>query len=131
MTFKSTIEELSDLGERFNTWKTNNPRRHVPKQYWNDALQCAAKYGVNEVAQAIKCHPSLIAHKQRKKESALDSDVEFVKMLPCQSINDSQLIQVNIQNHQGVAVAVAFHGDIKQLFPLITGLLREENRCSK
>jgi hypothetical protein len=130
MTFHPTIKELDDLGERFHKWKQNNPYRHVPKDYWDDALKCTVKYGPYNVAQSIGYSASYIIQKQRKGQSAPLHQLEFVEIQPSQTACDLDKIQMNIQNHRGVAVELSFQGSVEQIFPLISSLFKE-SACSR
>ena len=131
MTSKSSIKKLDDLGEQFRNWKQNNPHQHIPKEFWNEVLVHSDQYGRNAVAKAIGCAPSLIRHKQRKKQPVATSEVAFVEIQQSQPTFDAGQIQINIQNRSGMAVELSFQGGVEQIFPLISALFKEGFQCSK
>jgi hypothetical protein len=131
MTFNSIDKELDDLAERFHNWKKSNPHRHIPKEYWNDALQCTDKYGPYAVAESIGYSSTYLIQKQRKKHSIATSSLEFVEIQPNQPTFVTDKIQMNIQNQHGVAVDLSFQGGIEQTFPLIYSLFKEGVSCSR
>ena len=130
MTFNSSIKELDELGERFHSWKQNNPYRHVPKGYWDEALEFTTKYSLDDVAKAIGYTSSYILYKKQKKQPTATHKMEFVQIRPSQIVSDLNQIQMNIQNIQGVSVELSFQGCVEQVFPLISSLFKERP-CSK
>lgn len=131
MTIKSSIKELDNLGERFRNWKQNNPHKYIPREFWNEALVHSNKYGRSAVAKAIGCAPSLIRHKQQKKQHVAAAEVAFVEIQQGKSTFDVNQIQINIQNRSGMAIELSFQGGVDQIFPLISSLFKEGSPCSR
>lgn len=89
MPLNSPINDLTELGERFQTWKQLYPHRYVPKQFWNNALKLITKYGLNDVAKSI----SVPAHYLRLKQQhppTIAPEIQFADIEPDLSRDSSQ-----------------------------------------
>lgn len=130
MSLNSSTNDLTEIGDRFLNWKQLYPHKKLPKSFWDDAFSLIAKYTFNDVAKAIGFSPQYLRLKQKKRLSAANPfPLHFVEIEPSQI--DSTQIKLHIHGHNGLAVDISFQGNINQIFPLLSYLLKEENPCSK
>jgi hypothetical protein len=101
---------LSKLNERFTAWRRARKRgERIPASLWRAATQCAANYGLNRTAKALRLDYYSLKKHMNAEATSTPGTLPFVALptLPTAALSECL---IELENGTGASIRVHLKG---------------------